>query len=211
LLNWLELMLKLSDNSATDVLLRIAGGPAPVTDWVSRAVGPGYVVKRTTSEEVRLTYRLPPAGPLASPQSDIQAYLANDPDAFNDDRAMSPQERAVHSGFVATPSVLAELLFKVWHGGLLQPQTAELMRNIMQRCEPRTHIAGKLPPGTVVAHKTGLDSGSVNDVGAIALPHGRGELIIAVLNSHQLKANSVSLEAIADIARAAFDYFAIQY
>jgi beta-lactamase class A len=199
LLNWLELMLKLSDNSATDLLLRVVGGPAALTDWVSRRIGPGYVVKRTTSEEVRLTYRLP----LGAGTS----RLTNDPGVFSDDRAMSPQERAEQSGFLATPSILAEVLFKVWYCDLLQPQTAKLMRGIMQRCEPHTHIAGKLPLGTVVAHKTGLDYGSVNDVGAITLPRDRGELIIAVLNSGQLKPNSVSLEVIADIARAAFDYF----
>jgi beta-lactamase class A len=144
LLNWLELMLKLSDNSATDVLLRLVGGPTVLTEWVGRHVGPGFLVAKSTAEEIRLVYRLPPSSRWASLSDEM-----------------------------------------------------------------RDRLAAKLPRDTEVAHKTGLDIGSVNDVGAIRLPGDRGELILAVLNKGQVKSNAISLEAISDVARAAFDYFAL--
>jgi len=209
LLNWLELMLKLSDNTATDVLLRVVGGPAVLTEWVGRHVGPGFLVARTTAEETRLVYRLPPNSRWASLSDEMRDRLAANPSAFDDSRAMSPQEREQNSAFLATPTILADILFKVLHGGLLSRSMAGLFRSIMQRCEPLTHLAAKLPRDTEVAHKTGLDIGSVNDVGAIRLPGDRGELILAVLNKGQLKSNAISLEAISDVARAAFDHFAL--
>lgn len=51
---------------------------------------------------------------------------------------------------------------------------------------------------------------SVNEVGAISLPSNRGGLIVAILSSEQTCPNSVSDEAIADVARAAFEYFAMK-
>ena len=209
LLNWLELMLKLSDNSATDVLLRVVGGPNVLTGWISQHVGPGFLVAKTTAQETRLAYRLPPNSRWASLSDEVRDRLAIDPSAFDDSRAMSPQERALNSAYLATPTILADILFKVLHGGLLSPSMACLLRAIMQRCEPLTHLAAKLPRDTEVAHKTGLDIGSVNDVGAIRLPGNRGELILAVLNMDQLKSSAISLEAISDVARAAFDYFTL--
>ena len=72
-------------------------------------------------------------------------------------------------------------------------------------------IKGLLPAGVVVAHKTGTTgtanglNGSTNDVGAITLPKGTGQLALAVY----LKGSTRDLPAreanIARIARAAFD------
>src|SRR3954447_19315429 len=49
----LELMLTVSDNTATDVLTKLAGGPAPVTAWVHAQGVQGLRVDRDTSGLIR--------------------------------------------------------------------------------------------------------------------------------------------------------------
>ena len=52
--NLLELMLTRSDNTATDVLTALAGGPAVVTDWVKRQ---GVSGQRIDADTAHLIYR----------------------------------------------------------------------------------------------------------------------------------------------------------
>ena len=64
--NLIELMLTVSDNSATDVLTKLAGGPAAVTAWVRAQGVEGLRVDRDTAGLIRDFFHLPP-GPF--PQS----------------------------------------------------------------------------------------------------------------------------------------------
>jgi beta-lactamase class A len=70
-----------------------------------------------------------------------------------------------------------------------------------------------LPEGTVVAHKTGSsdtnDEGmtyAVNDIGIVVLPDGR-KYSIAVFVTNSYEKNEDSEKIIADISKAAYDYF----
>ncbi len=71
-------------------------------------------------------------------------------------------------------------------------------------------IPGDLPPGTVVAHKTGssgTDHGltyATNDIGLITLPDGR-RLAVAVFVTNSRASDAVRERVIAKIARAAYD------
>jgi beta-lactamase class A len=69
-----------------------------------------------------------------------------------------------------------------------------------------------LPPGTIVAHKTGSTgtvkglTAATNDSGVIFLPNG-GELAISVYVKASTRTDDARDAVIARIARAAFDYY----
>ena len=67
-------------------------------------------------------------------------------------------------------------------------------------------IKGLLPMGTPVAHKTGTAGGIANDVGYVTLPDGRRFAIAVYTNSSKTPVADRD-RAIAEIARALFDYF----
>jgi beta-lactamase class A/beta-lactamase class A VEB len=74
-------------------------------------------------------------------------------------------------------------------------------------------IKGKLPKYAVVAHKTGSSgvnrngiTAAVNDIGIVFLPNGQ-YFYISVLVTNSLENSDSNEEIIADITRAAWDYF----
>ncbi len=67
-------------------------------------------------------------------------------------------------------------------------------------------MRGLLPDSVPVAHKTGTIGGTVNDVGIIFLPEGRGHILLSVLSKGSQDRDQAA-HAIADIARYAYDYF----
>ena len=65
-----------------------------------------------------------------------------------------------------------------------------------------------LAPDVVVRHKTGtLGIGVANDVGIIDLPNGAGHLALAIFVKESSRPADAQDRAIAQIARAAYDYF----
>ena len=174
--NLLELMLTQSDNTATDVLTRLAGGPAAVTAWVKQQGVQGLRIDRDTAGILREFFDLP-AGPFldaitAAEKSDPKlGEMGSRPKpSFDDD----PRD-------TSTPNAMAQLLTQIFSGRALSAASTTELIGMMERC--RTGMArmrGKLPAGTVVADKTGTIGGSVNDVGVITLPAGQGQVVIAV-------------------------------
>jgi beta-lactamase class A len=201
--NLLEVMLTESDNTATDVLMRLAGGPQAVTDWVRRQGVTDLRVDRDTAGIVREFFALPP-GPL---EEAFDAALEKDPKleekgalpnpSFDDD----PRD-------TATPAAMAELLTRIFIGSALSPESTRALVESMERCRTGSaRLLGRLPLGTVVAHKTGTIGGSVNDVGVVTLPAGEGKLVIAVFIKKSDRPVEDRERAIADIARSVRDYY----
>ena len=204
--NLLEVMLTESDNTATDVLMRLAGGPQAVTDWVRRQGVTDLRVDRDTAGIVREFFALPP-GPL---EEAFDAALEKDPKleekgalpnpSFDDD----PRDSA-------TPAAMAELLTRIFNGSALSPESTRALVEIMERCRTGSaRLLGRLPPGTIVAHKTGTIGGSVNDAGVVTLPAGEGKLVIAVFIKKSDRPVEDREGAIADIARSMRDYYLLQ-
>lgn len=207
--NLMELMLLISDNSATDVLLRTAGGPEAVTARM-RALGiEGINVDRSTarliSDWVGVT-NLPPEDQWTPELFDLKFA------------ALKPEEqKAASKKFDAdprdtsTPDAMAALLEKIYQREILKPASSELLLNIMYRCRTgEARLRGLLPNGTEIAHKTGTIGGSANDVGIITLPDNAGHVAIAAFVKSSEKDVPARERAIADIARAVHDYFLFQ-
>lgn len=204
--NLLELMLLISDNSATDLLLARAGGGEAVTARM-RAIGiDGIDVSRPT---VQLIADWAGASPLP-PQRDWA------PAAWSPLLRAVPEEarRAAAARFdedprdTATPDAMTDLLARIAGKSLHGPETAELLLDIMRRCQTgELRLKGLLPPGTVVAHKTGTIGGTTNDVGIVTLPQGAGRVAISVFVKSSSRPVSERERVIAQISRAVHDFF----
>jgi len=204
--NLMELMLLISDNSATDVLLRTAGGGEAVTARM-RALGiDGINVNRSTAQLIADWI-----GVGSLPPED-QWTPSLFPTAFS---SVTPEERtAANKKFEAdtrdtsTPEGMAALLEKIYRKDILKPASGDLLLNIMNRCRTgEARLRGLLPEGTEIAHKTGTIGGSANDVGIITLPDNAGHVAIAVFVKSSEKEVASRERAIAEIARAVHDFF----
>ena len=169
----LRLAVSESDGTASDVLLRLAGGPERVSAYL---VGLGVRSLMVATTEMEM------------------------------DRGPRVQYRNW-----ATPRGAVALLSALHEGRGLSAESRELLLRFMTETGTGPHrIKGRLPEGTVVAHKTGTSATSggltraTNDIGIVALPDGR-HLALSVFVSDS-KANEVTREGvIAEIARAAWD------
>lgn len=202
--NLMELMLLISDNSATDIVLRLAGGPEAVTSKMRDLGITGINVNRPTVRLISewLGADLPPEKDWTP---DLYGKLYN---------AVPPAARiAAEARFnadprdTAQPSAMADLLLKIYSKKLHKPETAELLLDIMRRCQTGdARIKGMLPPNTELAHKTGSIGGTINDVGIVTLPDNAGHVVLSLFVKQGTKSDA-SEKAIAEISRTIYDYF----
>jgi beta-lactamase class A len=201
--NLLELMLTVSDNTATDVLTKLAGGPAAATAWVRAQGVEGLRVDRDTAGILRDFFHIAPgsfpealdAARKANPKLDEIGDKPNP--AFDND----PRD-------TSTPEAMGQLLERIFTGKALKPASTKLLTEIMERnTTGKARIRGRLPEGTVVAEKTGTIGGSLNDAGLITLPDNAGKLIVVVFIKQSKKPFEDRERVIADISRALYDYY----
>jgi beta-lactamase class A len=202
-LNLLELMLTVSDNTATDHLVKLAGGPDAVTAWVRGQGVEGLRVDGGTAEIVRRFFHIPEG---SFPEALAAAVKAN---PQLEERSDKPSvEFDADPRDTSTPLAMARLLERIFTGKALKPASTQLLTGIMERnTTGKARIRGRLPEGTVVAEKTGTIGGSVNNVGLVTLPGSAGKLIVAVFIKQSTKSVEDRERVIADIARALYDYY----
>ena len=170
LLAW---MLLESDGTASDVLMKLAGGAEPVQAYLNDLKIADWIVLNTEKEigkDWRTQYRN-----WATPEAAV-ALL----------RAL--QERR----------------------GLSETSQTQLLKLMTESSPGAKRLKGLLPPGTLVAHKTGTSgtqkgiTAATNDIGLITLPSGR-HLAIAVFVSDSPADEAKREEVIAKVAKAAWD------
>jgi beta-lactamase class A len=207
LLNLTELMLLISDNSATDLVLKAVGGGPAVNARLAALAVQGISVNRSTIELIADALgikALPPEqertragfGALLRGLSDSSQAAARE--SFYRD----PRD-------TATPRGMARLLTRLWRREALSAASSDQLVDIMLRCETGAlRIKGLLPPGIRVAHKTGtLNLGVTNDVGIIELPDGAGHVVLTVFVKEARADPEAQERTIAQIGRAVYDYF----
>jgi beta-lactamase class A len=174
----LRYMIVESDGTACDVLLRVCGGAARVTDYL-RGQGFQEIVVATMEREMA---------------QDVSVQYQN----------------------WATPQAAVKLLGALQAGRMLSAESRALLLQLMTESTTGPHrIKGLLPVGTVVAHKTGTSgtfnglTRATNDIGIITLPDGR-HLAVAVFVSDSTADEATREGVIAQIARAAWDYWSGQ-
>jgi len=200
--NLIEPMITESDNTATDTLMGLAGGPAAVTKNLRRLGITDFRVDRVTGEILRDVFALPGQ---ATPEVVAEAYR-NRPELVttqgdrNLDFEADPRDHA-------TPLAFLQLLLAIDSGKAMSAESRTFLLDVMSRTRTGAgRLKGLLPRGTPVAHKTGTTGGVANDVGYITLPDGRRFAIVVFTNSSETPEPDRD-RAIAEIARTLFDHF----
>jgi beta-lactamase class A len=205
--NLLELMLLVSDNATTDALFRLVGSPVAVTDFLHSKgiteIDLSRSIAQLQAARLGIT-ELPPEeewslqrwrelsdAALAKPREDVLKQFDAD-----------PRDTATPAGMVA---LLEHLHRRTW----LSEQSANLLLDIMQRCQTgEARLKGMLPAGTPVAHKTGTwPDGVTTDAGIITLPDDAGHIAIAVFIKSSDRQTAEEERVMAHIARAVYDGF----
>jgi beta-lactamase class A len=108
----------------------------------------------------------------------------------------------------ATPEGMAHLLAEIHLGGGLSAASHQRLLDVMTGSRTGARrLRGLLPQGTDIAHKTGTMAGSVNDVGIISLPDGRGHVAVAAFVNTLHSSTWRRERTIAEMTRLMFDYF----
>ena len=206
--NLLELTLLVGDNSAADLLLRLAGGPQAVTAHMRTIGVNGIDVSRPVINLLAdsVGIKLPPESEWA-PELLDKLYEATTPET----RKEAAVKWNADPRDTSTPDAMAALLVRVHRKDLLKRESAELLLDgLLRNQDGDTRLKGMLPPGTVVAHKMGSIGGSTNDVGLITLPDTAGHIAIAVFVKSSDKDEVERERAIAQVTRAVYDFFLFQ-
>jgi len=205
----LELMIAESDNTASDAILKLVGGP-PVVEQRMRSLG--FDAINVNRYEGDINFEMtgvasPP--PQAEWTLDLQYRLISEvtPEALRQVRARyttsDPRD-------TSTPDDMARLLGRLQLGNILPPRQTTLLLDLMARAKtgPR-RLKALLPPDTSVAHKTGTTDVVINDVGIITLPPDSaiaGHLAIAVFVINGWRVSAMQ-QTIAQIAGASYEFF----
>ena len=200
--NLIEVMITESDNTATDVCLKLAGGPEAVTKKL-RSIGiTEQRADRYTCEILRDFYGLQDK---ASP-SVVAEAIAKDPTLLvkmtkpNMEFEKDPRDQS-------TPKAMLELLLAIDSGKVLSEKSRAFLLATMSRTYTgKERLKGLLPKGTPVAHKTGTIGGVANDVGFITLPDGRRFAIVVYTKSSTTPVADQD-RAIAEISRTLYDFY----
>ena len=187
----LRRMVANSDNTAVDALMGLTGGPPAVT---RRLADMGIHAIRVDRGELQLAQDL--SGPTLAKQRAAFSRYARD---LRD---------------TAAPDAAVDLLAKIARGqdDLSQVSHERLLKWMVETTTGPARIKGRLPPATVVAHKTGTGpdvagiNSATNDIGLITLPNGR-HVAVAVFVATSAKPVETREAVIAQIARAAYDYW----
>jgi beta-lactamase class A len=194
----IDAALRMSDNAAWQKMLEICGGIATVQQYLSdnqitqvRSTDTLFDGYAELLESWGYSHAIAPS--LLKPserQTVLERFLTDMRDA-------------------CTPQGMVGLLGKLYRGELLSEVNTTLLLEIMKSCETSENkLRAMLPPGIVVADKTGSIASLVAaDAGFVFLP-GNGTTIAIAVFSRTLDVNQDGLDkAIANIGRLVCDYF----
>ncbi|RAK03107.1 beta-lactamase class A [Larkinella arboricola] len=207
--NLLELMMVISDNSATDILLNLVGGVEPVRARLKTLGIEGMSVDRTIVQLIAdlQGVTLPPVE-----QWTVGFYDKLSETTTPESRRAAALKLEQDPRDTSTPEAMVNLLTQIYQAKALKPENRDLLLAVMERCRGGlARIKGFLPPETVVAHKTGsLNSSATDDVGIITLPGDAGHIAIAVFITSSAQPLAEREQTIAHLSRTVYDYFLFQ-
>lgn len=205
--NLLELMMVISDNSATDILLRLVGGTEAVRERLKALGVEGMSVDRTIIQLIADLegVALPPADKWTVGFYDKLVKTTTTPES----RKQAELNLQKDPRDTSTPEAMVNLLTQIYSGKALKPESRDLLIGVMERCRGGlARLKGYLPPETVVAHKTGsLNASATDDVGIITLPGDAGHIVIAVFVAESAQELAEREQTIAHLTRTIYDYF----
>ena len=199
--NLIELMLTVSDNTATDMLIADLGGTRAVQRWLDRKRVAGIRIDREIARLVLDNLGLP----ILPGKTAAQTLWASDPLTI-EARAVAVASFDVDPRDTASPLAVARFLARLDKGEMLKPASRTFLFDAMARCRTGAdRIPAGLPEGTPVAHKTGTLAGISNDVGIVTLPDKRR--IAIALFTRGIAEGPARAKIIADATRVLFNQF----
>jgi beta-lactamase class A len=205
--NLVNLMMMVSDNSATDLLL--AKVDAENVNKRLRGYGvEGISVNRSCQELIMdwmgVDYQKYKGLTLEQIEAESRKMPEQRPEARREARRKFIQDPRDQS----TPAAMNLLLEKIHKKEILDPESCDLILSIMLQCQTgEGRIKGELPAGTPVAHKTGTIAGTFNDTGIITLPDSLGHVALTVFTKDSEDETEDVEKIIAGIGRLVYDYF----
>ncbi len=203
----LDAMLTDSDNTASDALLALAGGPRAVTDTLAALGLEGIRVDRSEGETLFEFYGLPDSIPAVErTPARVSALVQASSSEANADAvarfAADPKD-------AASALALAEFLDRLWRGELLSATATRLVFERLRNSAIETRIVAGVPPGAPVWHKTGTyGPAAIHDTGIVELPDGT-HLIVVVLARQPRRDTGAAERAIVAITHAAYEFWSV--
>jgi beta-lactamase class A len=205
--NLINLMMFISDNSATDILLTRVG--AENVNARMRQLGITDITVNRTCQHLIMDY-------LGMDHAKYQGLSLHE--VLTDYRMMreeNPETVAkAKTNFSSilkdqsTPRAMNKLLELIFQRKIIDEASCDFIIEVMLECQTgRGRIKGDLPRGAKVAHKTGTIGGTVNDSGIIYLPDGMGHVAISLFTKDMDIDTGDVEEIIAQISRFVYDYF----
>ncbi|HEV2745919.1 MAG TPA: class A beta-lactamase [Allosphingosinicella sp.] len=200
--------LQQSDNTANDFLMRRAGGPDAVRDFLARSsidgirFGPGE--KLLQAGIAGLSWR-----PEYSMGRAFYAARAGVPSSV---RQAAFNRYAADPIDGATPLGIVDALARLKRGELLSPGSTQRLLGIMSNTKTGPQrLKGGLAPGYRLAHKTGTGQvlgatqSGYNDIGIITGPNGRS-YAVAVMIRRTAAPIPQRMQMMQSVTRAVIDY-----
>jgi len=205
--NLITMMMIISDNSATDILLTKVG--AENVNKRLRSYGIGEITVNRTCQHlimdfVGMDYEKYKGISLDEFSEVYRAERTKDPEAFEDASKKFSQIMKDQS----TPRAMNRLLEMIYKKEVLDEESCDLILSVMLECQTgKGRIKGELPGRTKVAHKTGTIGGTVNDSGIIYLPDNLGQVALTIFTKDMTLKGKDADKIIAQIAKFVYDYF----
>jgi beta-lactamase class A len=192
------LMIIISDNSATDVLVERVG-----TERINRRLASwGLAVTRVPMDCRQLLFEIAgrPQGPFTP-----EARLEVEQVLRRRERVFTSRAYEDRDNNLTTPREMIALLEMLVTEGRLSPWVRERALSYMRKQQVRDRLPFHLPPGSDIANKTGSIGGVRNDAGILFVE--RGPVLVCAF-TRDLKVDLDGTTAIAEIGRLVYEAFA---
>jgi len=208
--NLATMMIILSDNSATDMIIDRLGAGAITAQM--RSLGYDDIrVDRTTLELIVDFLGVPYEGLEEASREEIEAELAKFD--FDSSAAQNAAEDFYVDGLDnASAAQMNDLLVRIANGEIVSTEGSATIVEILKKTQTGANrLRGLLPAGITLAHKTGTIGRVVDDVGIVWLPDDLGRFAISVYTLADEGVDTATSERlIADLARTSYDFFLFQ-
>jgi beta-lactamase class A len=203
LLELLSLMMQYSDNTATDVVLHLIGGPKAVMQTI-KAIGVRDL--RVDHSIYQFLTKQIGAGNLISRHDfTIEKFTSVENFLTKEEISAASAKYEKLQYDTSTPRAMGLLLAKLVQGKILSENSTKLLLDIMAGCKTfLARIQGLLPKDLAVCRKTGTRSHIANDIAIISLPTGPFILVIFSANLDN-KTSEEKDKFLALIAKAIYD------
>ncbi len=196
--DYCRMMMTISDNMATDLLMETVGIPN-INAFLDRL---GYSNTRTSVTMGRYHYRMTYQDDLPTNRANDMLQAEASAAGANDYKSVSYSDSPENN--VAAPGDMGDIMKRMYEGTLVSPQASSEMLGMMKNARDDRMIRRDLPREIVVAQKSGSSGRIKGNVGIVYLPSG--PMIVsafATANSNDVRAD----EAIAEVCRLAYAAF----